>query len=48
MMLLQSWEKFHPDLKENDFPYLTNKEIKPEITGIVNVLKGFENLSEER
>jgi hypothetical protein len=46
-MLVQYWGKFHPDLEEDDFPYLTIKEIKSEITDIVNVSKGFENLSEE-
>jgi hypothetical protein len=46
-MLVQYGGKFHPDLEEDDFPYLTIKELKPEITDVVNVLKGFENLSEE-
>jgi hypothetical protein len=38
-MLVQYWGKFHPDLEEDDFPYLANKEVKPKIIEVVNVFE---------
>jgi hypothetical protein len=46
-MLVKYGRKFHADLKGDDFSCHTNKEVKPKIADIVNVLERFENLRDE-